>query len=462
MTGDAAASPLELPAPSNPMAAARALLADRYDPATGALTLRHWRGSWMLWRGSAWTEVEERTVRSEVYHQVEHAAYVNAKGELTAWAPNRHKMADLLEAISAVAHLRQGTQPPTWLNPGHGGSGIVACANGLLDIKTRVLAAHTPNYFNEIAVPFAYEPDVLDPVEWLAFLDQVWGDDTESVELLQQWFGYILSGATNLQKILGVLGPIRSGKGTICRVLRGLVGARNVTAPTLSSFGQNFGLQDLIGKPVAVIGDVRLGGGEQHAVVERLLSISGEDSITIDRKYRDPWTGQLPTRIMFVSNELPRFGDASGAIATRCLLLETTKSWLGAEDPDLTARLLAELPGILNWSLDGLKTLAELGRFAEPPSSVDARTALADLVSPVSAFVRERCDRGPLLEVICSDLYREWRNWADDNGQRPGSAQTFGRNLRAVISALRVSRPRLGPDDSQIRVYVGVGLKGQK
>ena len=25
--------------------------------------------------------------------------------------------------------------------------------------------------------------------------------------------------------------------------------------------------------------------------VERLLSISGEDTITVDRKYREPWTG---------------------------------------------------------------------------------------------------------------------------------------------------------------------------
>ena len=105
-------------------------------------------------------------------------------------------------------------------------------------------------------------------------------------------------------------------------------------------------MQDLIGKPVAIIGDVRLGGGEQHAVVERLLSISGEDTITIDRKYRDPWTGQLPTRIMFVSNELPRFGDASGAIATRCVILETRESSsAGRTRPH--RRLLAELPGIL-------------------------------------------------------------------------------------------------------------------
>jgi putative DNA primase/helicase len=347
---------------------------------------------------------------------------------------------DRASARSATA--RSGYhQPPRWLEGDGRTRTLVACANGLLDVARRELIPHTPSYFNEIAVPFDYEPDALDPTGWLKFLDDLWPDDPDSVKLLQQWFGYVLSGDTSQQKMFGLLGPVRSGKGTICRVLKGLVGARNVTAPTLSSFGQNFGLQDLIGKPVAIIGDVRLGGGEQAAVVERLLSISGEDTITLDRKYRDPWTGQLPTRIMFVSNELPRFGDASGAIATRVLLLETTESWLGKEDIGLTARLLPELPGILNWALDGLDALTAVGQFTEPQSSVDARTALADLVSPVSAFVRECCVRGPHEEVVIDELFRAWKDWAELNGHKPGSTQMFGRNIRAVIPGLRRYQP---------------------
>jgi putative DNA primase/helicase len=444
------------------MAVARVVLLDHQDEPTGARTVRHWRGSWMSWDGPAWSEMEHRTVMEGLYRRTERASFWQKKAdqlELQPWAPNRHKIGDLLEAVAAICHLPQRTQPPAWLNPGHGVTGIVACTNGLLDITTRTLQPHTPNYFNEISVPFDFDPDALEPNGWLDFLDQLWEDDTESIQLLQEWFGYIISGETNLQKILGIIGPIRSGKGTICRVLRGLIGDRNVTAPTLSSFGQNFGMQDLIGKSVAIIGDVRLGSGEQNAVVERLLSISGEDTITLDRKYKDPWTGQLPTRILFVSNELPRFGDASGAIATRCLILETRKSYLGEEDKGLTARLLTELPGILNWSLDGLKMLDELGRFTEPQSSIDTITALADLVSPISAFVRDCCHRGPLLEVETKRIYQAWRSWADENGHKPGSAQTFGRNLRAVIPGLRIARPRIGPDDTQVRVYTGVGLK---
>ena len=51
-----------------------------------------------------------------------------------------------------------------------------------------------------------------------------------------------------------------------------------------------------------------------------LLSISGEDTLTIDRKYREPWTGRLPTRFMILTNELPRFSDSSGALASRFVM----------------------------------------------------------------------------------------------------------------------------------------------
>ena len=56
-----------------------------------------------------------------------------------------------------------------------------------------------------------------------------------------------------------MVGPKRSGKGTIARVLRKLIGERNVAGPTLSSLGGPFGLQPLLGKSGAIISDARQG-----------------------------------------------------------------------------------------------------------------------------------------------------------------------------------------------------------
>ena len=67
------------------------------------------------------------------------------------------------------------------------------------------------------AVDFDFEPDALAPPRWLEFLGQLWGDDTESIDTLQEIFGLMLTAETRYQKAFLLFGPKRSGKGTIAR-----------------------------------------------------------------------------------------------------------------------------------------------------------------------------------------------------------------------------------------------------
>jgi hypothetical protein len=110
--------------------------------------------------------------------------------------------------------------------------------------------------------------------------------------------------------------PTRSGKGTIARMLAELVGRGHVAGPTLASLGTNFGLSPLLGKPLAIVSDARLGNTPADAVVERLLSITGEDMLTVDRKFKEPWSGKLSTRFVILSNELPKFRTPPGRSPT--------------------------------------------------------------------------------------------------------------------------------------------------
>jgi|GEM_PF-554907 len=454
--------PAPLPPPSEPMRVANRLVAERFGGPADGLILRYWRGEFWRWQTSHWLEVADSALRAECYRYTEHAVFEKMRNGVTTlepWAPNRYRIADLVDALRAVTHLTATNDMPAWLDDRDHppASELVSCANGLLDIPTRTLISHDNAYFNQVAVPFDYQADPPAPTGWLTFLDELWPDDPEAIETLAEFMGYVISGRRDLHKILLLIGPTRAGKGVIARVLKALVGRGNYAGPTLASLGTNFGLSPLIGKPLAIVSDARLGGANVHQVVERLLSVSGEDMLTVDRKYKEPWTGTLPTRFLVISNELPRFGDASGAIAGRFLVLTLRQSWLGRENPALTGELLTELPGILSWVLDGLERLNARGRFTEPASSTDAIVALADLVSPTSAFVCERCEVDPGSQVPCDELYGAWKSWAEDNGHRVGSSSSFGRDLRAVLPGLRTVRPR---DDDRQRLYRGLRLSG--
>jgi putative DNA primase/helicase len=455
----------ELPAPSNPLAVARRLLPD-WQTEDGRLVCRRWRASWMRWTGTCWRELDEAQMRAAMYTRLEHATYTTLgkdnKPEVHDWAPTKQKIGNLLDAMGAITLLPTDTDAPAWIDDqgdtrqDHGP--IVACENGLLRIRDRALLPHGPGFFNLVSVPFAYDPDATAPT-WERFLAQIWPDAPDAIAALQEWFGYVLSGRTDQQKILLMVGPSRSGKGTIARVLKMLVGKENLAGPTLAGLGTNFGLSTLVGKPLAVISDARLSGNDNSQVVERLLTISGEDTIDVDRKFRQPWTGKLPTRLMILSNELPHFGDSSGVIARRFILLNMTVSWLGKEDPTLTDKLIAEMPGIINWALDGLARLETTGRITEPVSSREAVTTMQDTASPTSAFLRERCTVGPACTVPVDALWAVWREWAEDNGVRAGNKQVFGRNLLSVVPQLNRTRPR-APSGERIATYNGIALAG--
>jgi putative DNA primase/helicase len=456
-------APEELPAPSNPMAVARRLLPD-WQTEDGRLICRRWRGSWMRWTGTSWRELDEQQMRATMYTRLEYATYStpgkDGQPEIRDWAPTKQKISNLLDALGAITLLPTEVDAPAWIDQDAASqdrSPIVACQNGLLRIRDRALVGHEPGFFNLVSVPYAYDPQARAP-SWERFLRQIWPDDPAAIGALQEWFGYVLSGRTDQQKILLIKGPSRSGKGTIARVLAELVGRENLAGPTLAGLGSNFGLSSLLGKPLAVISDARLSGKDGGQVVERLLTISGEDTIDIDRKFRDPWTGKLPTRLMVLTNELPNFGDASGVIARRFVVLNMTVSWLGREDTHLTDKLAAEMPGILNWALDGLARLERNGRITEPPSSRESVVIMQDTASPTSAFVRECCTIGQDCTVPVDTLWAVWREWAEDNGVRAvGTKQMFGRNLQSVVPQLHRARPR-DQFGRQVPTYAGITL----
>jgi putative DNA primase/helicase len=445
-----------LPPPNEPMRVARSLARERYQLNDGTPTLRHWRGGWWQWRISHWVEVEQRAARAAAYEFTEHALYEKGN-KVELWSPNRHKVADLLEALAAVVHLPESVNQPCWLDKARD-DGIVACANGLLNVARRELLDHTPRFFNQTAVPFDYDPEAPPPWTWFKFLNELWEDDDQSVNALQEFFGYVVAGRLDLHKILLMVGPTRAGKGVIARTLTALIGADNVAGPTLSSLAGDFGLAPLLGKPLAIVSDARLSGRGSQVVVERLLAISGEDTITVNRKYRDQWTGKLPSRFVVISNELPQLGDASAAIAGRFVTLLLAQSWYGREDTTLEGRIRGELTGILNWALDGLARLERRGQFTRPESTDEAYIALQDLASPIGAFIRDRCKLDLGYEIPVDDLWAAWKTWADDNGHGIGTKQRFGRDLRAAHARIRVAQPRDGGE--RLRVYRGITLKG--
>ena len=295
--------------PRYPDIIAGRFLAAHYTDAAGRHTLAHYLGLFYRWEGTCWEPIAPDELRAGLYAWLRPAWRPTTKGDIEEFDASRNNILDILDALAGRVQLPGRVTPPAWLDekPADIDAGdIIACRNLALHIPSESRLLHTPSLFNLNAVDFDYDPIATCP-RWLGFLEEVLPDDAEAIDQLQKIAGYLLTPDTRQQKAFLLLGPKRSGKGTIGRILAALIGARNVVAPGLSSLATTFGAEQLINMRLALISDARLGHWiDDQTIIEWMLRITGEDHVTIQRKFLAAWSGRLPLRFVMLTNSLPR------------------------------------------------------------------------------------------------------------------------------------------------------------
>jgi P4 family phage/plasmid primase-like protien len=462
------------------------------DPATGTdhiSLLRRWLSDWWVWSNGAYRLQTDESIEDAVWKHCREtflqdsalaagdedrdtskpapqALKVSAALVNNVWRAIRSQVAIQNLQDRSPHNRRSRTKPiefPAWINGNEGRTDnptptlVVSFPNGLFDLKSQRLMPPSPNFFTLNSLDFEYDGKATSPSRWLEFLRSVWPNDQQSIDTLQEFMGYLLTGSVAYQKMLFLLGPTRSGKGTILAILERLVGESNHAAMALSELTESFGLSNLLGKRLAVFSDVRISGSKNEGqALERLLSITSGDSVPVNRKGKDYLSVRLPTRIVFASNEFPRISDTSNAIVGRMLILRMTNSFIGRERVGLVDELLAELPAIFNWAVEGWARLSARGSFVQPETAASLIREAEDASSPLHAFVREKCQVGPEFTTSRAELYESYRDYMQDmRYEKYLPIHQFAKLLRAVVPGLEDYRPRDGTN--RTRCYKGVG-----
>lgn len=313
---------------------------------------------------------------------------------------------------------------------------FVRVQNGILDLNRVELLPHSPDWFSCTKLPFGYDSAAECPA-FLAFLGSLWAHMPDQIEALQQWFGYVLSRDTSQQMFGMLLGPSRSGKGTILRVLGRLLGEENCLATTVNAIGSPFGLGSAVDKKLIVIGDAHDGTREaSNAAAEVIKLITGEDLVRIERKYEQAQDIRLRAKIVIAANQMPKLVDLRSSIINRMLLFRFTESFAGREDLGLDERLRAEMPGILNWAIRGLEDLKAAGRLKRPESSQAKLAEIEESLNPVDAFIGDfigYVPNNPLLDDPCvlmvDEAYQLYKLWCGEAGHKACAKSRFSSAL---------------------------------
>jgi putative DNA primase/helicase len=331
---------------------------------------------------------------------------------IMAKAPNANlKSNHTSDAVRTIKHayVREGLAFDTWFD-GRPGD-FVRLQNGILDLNKIKLLPLSKEWFSETTLPFAYDPDARCP-RFDEFLNSLWGNGPlkDHIPALQRWLGYSLSSDTSQQSLALFLGFSRAGKGTLLRLMINLIGRNNVASTSVNDIASQFGLEDLVGKKLLLFPDARRGtSSATNTAAERIMCITGEDTVRIDRKNKLALNVRLPCKIVLAANTMPPLADANGALGKRLILFRFIKSFSGKEDRTLDSALFAELPGIFNWAIDGLREYKRDGVLLRPDSSRKALEEIGDAMSPTEAFVREYVVYAPGEMLRVDELYTLYR-----------------------------------------------------
>ena len=433
-----------------------------------------WQEQWYRWNGQIYEVVPHGVLRQQVYEFLDGARRRSGE-QLIRFQPTPKYVNDVIDALKAQLELGLECQPPMWLGERRSATDWMVLQNGLVNVETQEFRPLSPDLWAHSALRFDWDPAAECPV-WEEFLYSIFGEDQQSIDFLEQWMGYCMTEETKFQKGAMFIGPKRAGKGLITHVLRQMVGDHSYVGLSFNNWAQSENSKEcLVGKRVGVFPDARLPagqvygqnfspGGVKHNSAELLLNIIGEDSVTIGRKYKTPWHGQLRIKLTLISNEPLNFNDSTGVLPSRFIKLHFKKSFFDREDVDLRAKLERELSGIALRCVQAYGDLCEVGKFIQPES---ARALELDIIAasdPFSAMVMELFEadhEGSIVRTTAYDLFQMWcaRNHRLDVF-RSVPQNKFGERLRGVagFDHVVVHRP-LNKDTGKQGSRVWLGMK---
>ncbi len=311
------------------------------------------------------------------------------------------------------------------------GGSVLNLKNGLLDIYTRELKPHRPDFVSLVQSPVEYDPKAECPT-WLQCIE-AWMEGDEKKEksrLLQQFSGYCLSSSMHYDKALFLVGDGGNGKSTFVDTIAMVIGQEATSHIDLEGLYGQYGMKGLIGKRLNVIEEVH-GNYYQSNKLKKL--ISGEE-VTIDIKYKDQFTFRPQAKFIFAVNIMPRVDDTSTATERRICALQFKNNF--RDNPNTALRssfglLAKELSGILNWMLDGAKDLVEAGKFVITKEQINMLSEYRQENSSVEGFIGECLKQVDGGRVLVRDLYDEYKAYCVRDGRKFKANMVFTKEMKA-------------------------------
>jgi putative DNA primase/helicase len=403
----------------------------------------HWRNvieSEVLWRydsdAGLYRDDGEHAVRQALVDGVREQFKTHEMREIIAQLRGRH----------TVTKDRMG-----------GPDGAVLTENCVIEIDRDGFETRDPKPHDEFVgrVETPFDPDA-DCPRWKAFVDEVLAEGSDRKKV-QEFAGYMLHHwSIPYAKALFLVGPTASGKSTLLDTLGAMLGGDAVANLTPQQMaGERFGGAELRGAWANIRNDIPASTINN---VGQLKEIIGGDPIKAEKKHQDPFMFEPNAKHAFSANQLPDAEVSDEAFFRRILLVPVPDTVpRGERDDRLDQKLEDELPGILNWALDGLDRLLKQGRFSADRTPGETQRTWERWGHSVDRFREDCLEESTGGAIPKADLFAAYIAFCEDEGIPKDTQHKMTRELKR--SGLEDGREYV--DGSRERCMLGVDWTGR-
>jgi putative DNA primase/helicase len=329
--------------------------------------------------------------------------------------------------------------------------------NGVVDLHSGL------RYFNqpEFKVTRYCNADFVEDApcpRWIAFLNQIFQEDEETIESVQRLLGYTLTGLVTEEALVICYGHGSNGKSVFSNVIHNILGGYATTSPPslltarkADDTSPRNDLAALAGARYVSINELQAGDRLDEQVVKIL---AGREPISARFLHREYFEYMPNFTAWLRTNHKPIITGGDDGIWRRLVVLAFRRKFDGYEkDPDLERKLLEERDGILQWMIQGTSKYLKDGLKLSPRILQENATYRKDS-DLIGEFLEDAMEVDPTAKINQQTAYMAWKQWCDDNGFRVSSKKSFTQRL--------AERGYPEGKSGAARFYIGLKPQGKK
>jgi putative DNA primase/helicase len=282
------------------------------------------------------------------------------------------------------------------------------------------------------------------PERWLDFIEFVAKGDAPLQDFLQRMSGYGITGRVSEHALFFLWGPGGNGKGTFLNTITSILGINGYAAVANMDM-LAYTKQQRHAQELAKLRGSRFVTAQETAKGRRwdetrLKVLTGGDPISANFMHKNEFTFYPQFKLFIAGNHRPVLRDVGDAIRRRFNLIPFDRP-IPQIDQRFAESLKPEWGRILAWCIEGARLWHQHG--LNPPESVIAATRrYLDSQNHFQQWLDERCEISfddKRMGTKSSDLYADWCQWCQRNGEPPGTQTAFDDDLtEAGFSARKV------------------------